>query len=125
MICQSIISYFYYLCHAFCIKVEEKENNILLDKSVIFYYYSQCQLWSVGQAVKTPPSHGGNRGSIPLRTIEDNRRYLSPVFLFFRELWNISYGNLKIMNYGQIVIFHVLFLMGKMVKYQYIIMGDL
>ncbi len=21
----------------------------------------------VGQAVKTPPSHGGNRGSIPLR----------------------------------------------------------
>ena len=23
---------------------------------------------SVGQAVKTPPSHGGNRGSIPLRT---------------------------------------------------------
>ena len=22
----------------------------------------------VGQAVKTPPSHGGNRGSIPLRT---------------------------------------------------------
>ena len=23
--------------------------------------------WSIGQAVKTPPSHGGNRGSIPLR----------------------------------------------------------
>ena len=23
--------------------------------------------WFVGQAVKTPPSHGGNRGSIPLR----------------------------------------------------------
>ncbi len=28
-------------------------------------------LWLVGQAVKTPPSHGGNSGSIPLRaTIE-------------------------------------------------------
>ena len=25
--------------------------------------------WLVGQAVKTPPSHGGNRGSIPLRTV--------------------------------------------------------
>ena len=25
--------------------------------------------WLVGQAVKTPPSHGGNRGSIPLRAI--------------------------------------------------------
>ena len=23
--------------------------------------------WLVGQAVKTPPSHGGNSGSIPLR----------------------------------------------------------
>ena len=27
---------------------------------------------SVGQAVKTPPSHGGNRGSIPLRTTKRN-----------------------------------------------------
>ena len=26
--------------------------------------------WSIGQAVKTPPSHGGNRGSIPLSTAE-------------------------------------------------------
>lgn len=24
----------------------------------------------VGQAVKTPPSHGGNRGSIPLRAVD-------------------------------------------------------
>ena len=24
-------------------------------------------MWPVGQAVKTPPFHGGNRGSIPLR----------------------------------------------------------
>ena len=23
--------------------------------------------WRVGQAVKTPPSHGGNTGSIPVR----------------------------------------------------------
>ena len=26
------------------------------------------QVRSVGQAVKTPPSHGGNTGSIPVRT---------------------------------------------------------
>ena len=27
-------------------------------------------LWSVGQAVKTSPFHGGNAGSIPAQTIE-------------------------------------------------------
>ncbi len=27
-------------------------------------------LWLVGQAVKTPPSHGGIRGSIPLRAVD-------------------------------------------------------
>lgn len=28
---------------------------------------SDKMLWLVGQVVKTPPSHGGNRGSIPLQ----------------------------------------------------------
>jgi hypothetical protein len=45
------------------------------------------QAWSIGQAVKTPPSHGGNRGSIPLSTAETSglgvRRGLG--FLFFYE----------------------------------------
>ena len=27
------------------------------------------QIWSVGQGVKTPPFHGGNTGSNPVRTI--------------------------------------------------------
>ena len=27
------------------------------------------QLWSVGQGVKTPPFHGGNTGSNPVRTM--------------------------------------------------------
>ena len=27
-------------------------------------------LWSVGQGVKTPPFHGGNTGSNPVRTTE-------------------------------------------------------
>ena len=31
-------------------------------------FYVVC-LWSVGQGVKTPPFHGGNTGSNPVRTI--------------------------------------------------------
>ena len=31
-------------------------------------------IWLVGQAVKTPPSHGGNRGSIPLRAVSINNK---------------------------------------------------
>ena len=30
---------------------------------------TQNKKWFVGQAVKTPPSHGGNRGSIPLQAV--------------------------------------------------------
>ena len=33
-------------------------------------------LWSVGQGVKTPPFHGGNTGSNPVRTILED--YPSP-----------------------------------------------
>ncbi len=34
------------------------------------YYTSYCsEKWSVGQGVKTPPFHGGNTGSNPVRTI--------------------------------------------------------
>ena len=37
--------------------------------------------WLVGQAVKTPPSHGGNSGSIPLRAaIKKNTLEYSKVF---------------------------------------------
>ena len=38
----------------------------------IIVLLSRCgdkTLWFVGQAVKTPPSHGGIRGSIPLQAI--------------------------------------------------------
>ena len=37
------------------------------------------QKWSVGQGVKTPPFHGGNTGSNPVRTIDK----LSPSDSFF------------------------------------------
>ena len=31
--------------------------------------YVLLMTWSVGQGVKTPPFHGGNTGSTPVRTI--------------------------------------------------------
>ncbi len=34
-------------------------------------------LWPVGQVVKTPPFHGGNRGSSPLRVIFTSWRFSS------------------------------------------------
>ena len=43
-------------------------------------------MWSLGQAVKTPPSHGGIRGSIPLGTTKLNS--LSGVFLLLS--WGIE-----------------------------------
>ena len=40
-------------------------------------------LWLIGQAVKTSPSHGENRGSIPLSTAEK--------LLVIQELFVLSY----------------------------------
>ena len=44
----------------------------------------RCRLfWSYGQAVKTPPFHGGNPGSIPGRiTMNKARNIFVPGFLF-------------------------------------------
>ena len=38
--------------------------------------------WPVGQAVKTPPFHGGNTGSNPVRVIKDT---FSSIFFFLSE----------------------------------------
>ena len=40
---------------------------------------AKLKVWSVGQGVKTPPFHGGNTGSNPVRTIDK----LSPSGSFF------------------------------------------
>ena len=46
----------------------------------------------VGQAVKTPPSHGGDKGSIPLRVTKARNRIsirkvdIYAVFLLFRTI---------------------------------------
>ena len=44
--------------------------------------YSPLNEWSVGQAVKTPPFHGGNTGSIPVRIIE---AFLGMLFFIFKN----------------------------------------
>ena len=36
----------------------------------------------VGQAVKTPPFHGGNMGSIPVRVTKNNTTYQGGVIFF-------------------------------------------
>ena len=45
------------------LRIEKKACNFF--KSVLKYF--KLAIWPVGQAVKTPPFHGGIRGSIPLR----------------------------------------------------------
>ena len=47
-------------------KIEDIKNKIFLDIITIMLYYYYCH-WRVGQVVKTPPSHGGFKGSNPLR----------------------------------------------------------
>ena len=36
-----------------------------------FKSYFRYHIWPGGQAVKTPPFHGGNTGSIPVRVTKD------------------------------------------------------
>ena len=51
------------------IKVQEKAKIVLAFLLKLLYtkqVASAKETWSIGQAVKTSPSHGENRGSIPL-----------------------------------------------------------
>ena len=52
------------------------------------YYYIQvpqmrCLKWLIGQAVKTSPSHGENRGSIPLSAAYEKLIYQIGKWAFF------------------------------------------
>ena len=44
------------------------------------------KLWPLGQAVKTPPFHGGNRGSIPLGVTKINKKARDIGLLLFYVL---------------------------------------
>ena len=39
-------------------------------------------MWPVGQAVKTPPFHGGNMGSIPVRVTKNNQSTKGGLIIF-------------------------------------------
>ena len=54
-------------------KISEKQIK-LVDKSKKVYIIERVdKLRSVGQGVKTPPFHGGNTGSNPVRTMGVSR----------------------------------------------------
>ena len=56
----------------FKIKLKKLKKTLAFCFRVVYYITCRCEktdkLWSVGQAAKTSPSHGENRGSIPLQT---------------------------------------------------------
>ena len=53
-------------------------------------------LWPVGQAVKTPPFHGGNTGSNPVRVIQANRLLLQkPIFSYLDNFLRNVGGNTR------------------------------
>ena len=72
-------------------------------------YHSNTSKWPLGQAVKTPPFHGGNRGSIPLGVTiwtfssagrasalqAEGHRFDPYNFHHLRDLQNKSQTNLK------------------------------
>ena len=68
------------------IKMQEKVKIVLAFLLKLLYtkqVASAKETWSIGQAVKTSPSHGENRGSIPLSTAEK--------LLVIQELFVLSY----------------------------------
>ena len=73
----------------------KKKILIFFKKYVDFLwgivYYNQARF--VGQAVKTPPSHGGNTGSIPVRTAFMGNTSMSiSLFSFYTGLFTYFYS---------------------------------
>ena len=59
----------------------------------------RCRLfWSHGQAVKTPPFHGGNRGSIPRGITKPNLLQMKQVFYCIKRIVYITKGITYISN---------------------------
>ena len=73
--------------HVMCRGSSMVEHRLLTDRLRVrpLHPHWQAQLesvfrnikWPIGQAVKTPPFHGGNRGSIPLWVTNIPRDYSS------------------------------------------------
>ena len=62
--------------HHFHIQLDSDKLIFLRLRIHLLFLIYYCKIvkynfiWSVGQEVKTPPSHGGITGSIPVRTVE-------------------------------------------------------
>jgi hypothetical protein len=54
----------------------------LVEMTGLLFLHSQKTLWPVGQSVKTPPFHGGMRGSTPLRATKKILALLRGFFIF-------------------------------------------
>ena len=54
----------------------------------MFVIVTKVSRWFVGQAAKTSPSHGENRGSIPLRTAFRRIQVVSFFFTFLSDVKN-------------------------------------
>ena len=61
-------------CTEVCIRKLKKMKKVLAFLEKILYDKQVARMrhriWRVGQEVKTPPSHGGIRGSIPLLAVD-------------------------------------------------------
>ena len=76
-----------------------EKSTCFFSKSVVGYRstadagQNTKAIWLIGQAVKTPPSHGGNRGSIPLSAVKRTLRFRFgdfKVFLFQIMVYIVS-----------------------------------
>ena len=66
--------------------IKAKNTSKTLQKSIdnhIHLCYNTTCSRPVGQAVKTPPSHGGDKGSIPLRVTRKKTDFDKEICLFF------------------------------------------
>ena len=70
-------------------KIFEKSTCIF---STTPLYYASTVFWLIGQAVKTSPSHGENRGSIPLGTAKKAVLLENKAAFFFAPQENICFG---------------------------------
>ena len=61
-------------------QLEEPHKKIRISQLLILIFWL---IWPVGQAVKTPPFHGGNAGSIPARVTIKKLFIMKGFFCFY------------------------------------------
>ena len=80
--------------------------------SIICWCEKHNQIRPVGQAVKTSPSHGENRGSIPLRAVDclkqpNPNKALGEFSSAFQKKWLLNLKHYR--NYSKIHVYHKIF----------------